>query len=61
MVRDGGAATVSMSILHVRSSLPDESEPEPLQNAAYLARPQDWKLAHELSNLDLLSPDKLAL
>ncbi len=61
MIRDGGASAVGVSILHVGSSLPDETEPEPLQDGTYFARPQDGELGHGLGDFDFLGTDELAL
>ena len=60
-MRDRGATAIGVAIPHVRSSLPDKTEAEPLEDGAELARPQDGELAHESGNLDLLRPHKLAL
>jgi hypothetical protein len=48
MIRDGGAASVWMTILHVRAALADENEAHRFQHATDLARLENWGLRHDL-------------
>ena len=61
MIWNGRAPSVRMSVLHVRATLPDQGEAEPLQSSADLPRFEDGKLSHALTHLDGLRPDEFRL
>ena len=48
VVRNGGAASVAVPILHVRTALSDENKAHRLQDAADLARLENGRFGHEL-------------